>query len=252
MSAHNEVLPLATEPVMALVRHDESPELAIVRLAVERGGDVSAAMKTLYDLKVAEREHASRLAFADALARFQAACPAIPRTSKADIKTRTGTGYGYTYADFEQIAETIGPHLRECGLSFSFDSAVDGGALTCICRLRHVQGHSETSSFTLPTASASAMSEQQKVGAALTFAKRQALTSILGLALTDPDPDGAADPTTISEHDAANIEALIAEVGADKAKFLAYAGVAHIAGIREADKARVIAALESRRKRGTP
>ncbi len=201
-------------------------------------------------MAVTERDHSARLSFARALAAFQSQCPAVPRSSKAKIQTRAGTTFEYAYADFEQIVETITPHLRANGLSFSFDSEAEADKLRCVCRLTHIDGHGESSSFTLPTATASAMSAQQAVGAALTFAKRQALTAVLGLALTDPDPDGVADPTTIDEGQQADLRALVEEVGADMVKVLAYARVKDVSQIRVADLPSIVTALEARRLRG--
>ena len=227
-----------------------SPVLALFQQALDKGADGANAMETLYRLYTAEREHTARLGFARALAAFQAECPPVPRTSSAKIATKSGTTFSYAYADFEQVVETIGPHLREHGLSFAFDSEMGTDRMTVSCTLRHVEGHSERSTFTLPTATASAMSAQQAAGAALSFGKRQALTAILGLALTDPDPDGAADPSTITEEQAANLRALVDETGAKLPKVLAYAGAETVEAIRAADYARVVAAIESYRKRG--
>jgi hypothetical protein len=234
-----------------LVPADASPAVfALFSQALEKGAEGAGAMETLYKLYTAEREHAARLAFARALARFQSECPAVPKTSKAEIKTKTGTTYGYTYADFEQVAATISLHLQRNGLSYAFDTEAGNDTLRCICRLMHVDGHVEHSSFSLPTATASAMSAQQAVGAALTFAKRQALTAVLGLALTDPDPDGAADPTTITAEQAADLRALVNELGLPLPKVLAYANASSVEEIRAADYARVIKAVQS--KRGKP
>lgn len=223
------------------------PVFALFQQALEKGSEGAGAMETLYKLYTAEREHAARVAFSRALAAFQAECPPVPRSSRAEIKTRTGASYGYAYADFEQVAETIGPHLRKHGLSYAFDSETTDNALRCVCTLRHVDGHCERAAFTLPTATASAMSAQQAVGAALTFAKRQSLVAVLGLTIGDPDPDGAVDPTTITEDQAATILALVDEVKAPLAKVLAFAGAASVEQIRANDYARVIKALESKR-----
>jgi len=54
-------------------------------------------------------------------------------------------------------------------------------------------------------------------------------------------------PRPISEEQAANIEALIEEVNADKAKFLKWCKVAEIAHIQSKDYERVVKALESKR-----
>lgn len=225
------------------------PVFALFQQALDKGAEGAGAMETLYKLYSAEREHGARIAFAHALAAFQSACPAVPKTSKAKIITGGGSGgFEYSYADFEQIVETITPHLRENGLSYAFDSTTDGANLSCKIRLTHIDGHTETSSFTLPTATKSAMSAQQAVGAALTFAKRQCLVAVLGLALSDPDPDGEQDKTPVTESQAADLEALAVEVGADRVKFLAFIGVESFAAIPARDHKRALSALEAKRR----
>ena len=69
------------------------------------------------------------------------------------------------------------------------------------------------------------MSEAQKHGAALTYGKRQSLTSVLGLTTADDDTDGVergGKPDPITEGQLADLEALIEDVGADWQKFLAW------------------------------
>lgn len=223
------------------------PVFALFQQALDKGAEGAGAMETLYKLYAAEREHAARIGFARALAAFQAECPPVPRSSTAEITTRAGTKFAYKYADFEEIVRVIGPHLQRHGLSYAFDSSCERETLTCVCRLTHVDGHVERSTFSLPTTTQSAMSAQQAVGAALTFAKRQALIAVLGLALSDPDHDGAADPTTITEAQASDLWALVQELKLDPAKVLAYANAPDFASIRAADYPRVLKGVQSKR-----
>ena len=222
--------------------------LDLIQEAVAGRADV-AVIEKLVDLQDRMQRRSAELEFAEALAAFQDECPAIPRSSKAEIIMKSGGKFGYIYADFEQIVETARPHLRKHGLSFSFDSRVDDkGMLTATGTLRHVNGHSIASNFTLPTSSASAMSDQQRFGAALTFAKRQVLISVLGLSLTDPDPENEIDPTKIDEAQCATILALIDETQANIFKFLEHFSIEAVDGLLASDYRKAIAMLE--RKRG--
>jgi hypothetical protein len=220
--------------------------------ALEKGPEAVGALERLIDLHERIQRRNAELEFAGALARFQDQCPAIPRTSSAQIVTKSGGSYGYKYADFEQIVETTRPHLRANGFSFTFDAASRDGQLVVTGTLRHINGHLVTSSFSLPTsASNPGMSEQQKVGAAMTFAKRQVLCSLLGLSLTDPEADGQ-DPTKMSESQVANLRALLSEVDRDGktlARLLALLGVDRLedALARQYDAA--VRSLENKRGR---
>lgn len=197
----------------------------LLQTAVERGTPVEALEKlvALHE-RIAERE--AQMAFSNAMAAFQSECPSIKKSSSADIVTRGGGKYSYTYAELDEIARTINPLLAKHGLSYSWDSKVDAGMLTCICTIRHIAGHSTTSSLVLPVASQSAMSEQQKYGAALTFAQRRTLSSGLGLTTTDEDYDAPAiDRTPITTEQLLQLEDMIEDAEADRKRFLAFIGV---------------------------
>ena len=118
--------------------------------------------------------------------------------------------------------ETMRPYLRTHGFTVTFDGATDGAMLTVTCKLRHVDGHAETSSFQLPTKSKSpAMSEQHAYSGARSFAKRVTLADVTGITYTDPDPggdEGQHEPITADQ--AATLQAMIEDVAADWARFI--------------------------------
>jgi len=238
-----------TERPLALA--PDGGQLDLQRLfeqTLAQGAGSVEALGKLVDLHERMQRRSAELEFSRALVEFQATCPAIPRSSTANIATKSGGTFSYTYADLEQIVETIRPHLAAHGLSFTFDSVADGKALKCACTLRHANGHSITAGFALPTDSASAMSEQQKVGAALTFAKRQALVAVLGLTLTDPDPEGEANPSTLTKEQATALEALLAETGSDVEKFKKHFGIKFIADLRQTHYPEAVRMVERKRK----
>lgn len=200
-----------------------------------------------------EKDISARQAAQDfnaALAAFQAECGPIKKGSTAKIATKSGGSFQYTYADLDEITRHIRPILVRHGLSYAFDSRLDKDYLTCVCTVKHINGHSVPSTFTLPTANESAMSAQQKVGAALTFAKRQSLSAGLGLTTTDEDTDAAdVDPTPITEDQATVIDDLIKESGADRERFLDYIGAKSVAKIPASEYQRAVAQLK-RKKAG--
>lgn len=219
----------------------------MLQLAIEKGVGVDALEK-LVALHERVSDRAARTEFAAALSDFQKECPPIAKDSTAKITTRSGGSYSYQYAELDHIAAKVRDPLHTRGFSFSWDSSTEGKMLTAVCTLRHVNGHSEKASFTLPVDSASAMSEQQKYVAALSFAKRMSLVQVLGLTTSDPDTDGM-DPETISDDQASELQALAEEVRADDAKFLTYMGVKSYHEIRRGDLNKAVMALEEKRKR---
>lgn len=178
----------------ALVQQTEvATTLTVLQKAVESGMDADSLSKILdMQERILDRQAAQE--FADAVAEFQNECPLMQRTSTAKIATKSGAGYSYKFAALDEIAKTIQPVLHANGLSYSWDSTMDGTQMTVKCILKHRNGHREWAEFTCPIESTSGMSPQQKNASALTFAKRQSLTAVLGLTMTDPDTDGARTP----------------------------------------------------------
>lgn len=220
---------------------------ALLHLAVEKGTPV-AELGKLIDLH--ERLEARQAAkdFADAMAKFQAECPSIKKSSKANIVTSGGGQYAYTYAELDEIARTINPILAKHGLSYTWDTNADDKMLTVICTVRHINGHSISSSFVLPVESKSAMSAQQKYGAAQTFAQRKSLSAALGLTTTDSDTDGAsANPETINEDQQTVLGDLLKEANATPSRFFKYLGVTSLAEIRAVDYEHAKTTLERKK-----
>jgi len=225
----------------------------LMRLAIEEKVPVEL-LERLMDLHERVAVRNSRAEFFDALARFQDAVPSIHKGSTASIATKAGGKYSYTYAPLDAIAKAIREPLRTHGLSYAW-TVEDGtpGSLSVVCVLRHIGGHEERSAFPVPVDTAAAMSGAQKHGAALTYGKRQSLTSVLGLTTTDDDTDGVEVKVTvepITEAQAADLAALISEVGTDQAKLLAYYGAESLAKFPAAELERVTKHLEG--KRGAP
>lgn len=227
------------------------PVSDIIALAVSKDLDVDK-LQRLIDMKVAEEVRQARREFAAALAAFQRECPSIRHERTAKITTKGGGSYSYTYAELDVIARVVNPILAAHGLSYRWNAEVsaDGRTLHCDCVVTHEAGHSEASRFTLPIDNASAMSDQQKVGAAATYARRQSLTMALGLTTTDDDTDAAAvDPSPVTDDQATAILDRMAEVGVNETKFLRYMGVERVEQIRAADFQRAMNALQQKAER---
>jgi hypothetical protein len=91
----------------------------------------------------------------------------------------------------------------------------------------------------------------QAISSTVTYLQRYTLLAATGLtsAEMDQDDDDGAGPERITEKQAADLNALISEVGADKARFLTFIKADSIANIRASSYSAAVAALESKRKR---
>lgn len=122
-----------------------------------------------------------------ALAEFQQEVPTIHKGTK---------GYGYTYADLPAIFEVINPLLKKHGLGFT--------QLMQVNNLETIIFHCEsgerlTSLAELPQGiELKGMNAFQVAGSSITYFRRYALSSALGL-VTDKDTDAGGEQTPKKE-----------------------------------------------------
>jgi hypothetical protein len=116
-----------------------------------------------------------------ALADFQQEVPVIHKGT---------SGYGYSYADLPAIFEIINPLMKKHGLGFY--QAVNGTNIETT--VFHVESGEEIKSSTcIPQGVQLAkMNEFQVLGSAITYIRRYALSSMLGL-VTDKDTDASGE-----------------------------------------------------------
>lgn len=116
-----------------------------------------------------------------ALADFQQEVPVIHKGTQ---------GYGYSYADLPKILEVINPLLKKHGLGFT-QLINDTNLVTC---LFHVEsGETIESTTAIPqNVALKGMNDFQVMGSAITYVRRYAISSMLGL-VTDKDTDASGE-----------------------------------------------------------
>jgi hypothetical protein len=188
----------------------------LLEMAVERGADMDALEK-LMDLQERWEARQAERDFNDALASFQAQCPPIMKRREASFKGQ----HAYYFASLDDIMREIKPLLQQCGLTVSFSSDVQEGAITVRCRVAHGI-HAETSEMTVPTPSEMRVNDTQKMGAALSYARRYALCNALNIVVTDEDTDAAKLNDPISEKQVVQLSELLEQFSNSRqSKFLA-------------------------------
>lgn len=225
---------------------DDDPILALLSAAVDKGVPVET-MEKLVALHERMTAVKAAQAFNEALAAFQSECPPLPKSKTARIVPKSGASYEYDYCPLEVMVPIIREPARKNGLSFTWDTTVPAtGLLRVVCRVRHVLGHEEQSAIEMPLATASGMSEQQKVANARTFGMRLTLTSALGLVGVDaPDNDGGdSNPAKVTEEQADTLQARAEEVGVDVKAFLRWLRADTFAAVRALDFDTALRALE--------
>jgi len=193
---------------------DATP-LALIQAAIEHKADPSY-LSQLMDLQERFEKNEAAKGFASALARFQQACPIITRKRAAAFK---GV-HAYNYASLDDIMRVISPILADCGLSVSFSAGAtptDPPMLTATCRIR-CGIHVETAECTLPIPAEMRVNATQKMGAALSYAKRYALCAALNIVVSDEDNDAGGLGDTISEEQAITLGDMVEALPEDSQK----------------------------------
>jgi hypothetical protein len=245
---------VATREPGALAHADAMGDVrGLVMEAIKRG-DVDVAERVIALLeRGAERD--ARAAYFSALAAFQEACPPINKSANAKIATKSGAQFGYSYAPLEEIARTIRKPLADNGLSYRWtaDLSGNGKALLVTCIVRHVAGHEESSTFPVPIDEGARMSAAQANGAALTYGKRQSLTSVLGLTTADEDTDAVEreQPSAekVSPEQMRTLEKLLQETDTDTENFLRFYKVDAIAALPQSRFQHAVDTLETKKRK---
>jgi hypothetical protein len=126
----------------------------------------------------------ARASLYGALAKAQGAFPPIPKDRTVRVALKTGGSYTFSYAPLDTILREVRPALAANGLGIT--QTFDGERL--ITLLVHEGGGTIESVLALPRQGSS----WQEYGSAVTYARRYAITALLGIASEEDDDGNAA------------------------------------------------------------
>lgn len=113
----------------------------------------------------------------------------IEKTKKARVESRrTGTTYEYTYETLSDVITATRPHLAKHGLTVMQFPFIGRDSVTIRTRLSHSTGQWIENDL----AAMITMPDPQAVGSGIAYMRRYAQKSLLNVAATDEDDDGAA------------------------------------------------------------
>jgi hypothetical protein len=147
---------------------------------------------------------------------------------------------------------TLGEALSPHGLTARWNFGQEGEVITVSCTLTHEHGHSESVTLSAPPDKSGAKNPIQQIRSTTTYLRILTLEAVTGIATVEAnlDDDGnAAGIQYMSDEQAANLRALIDEVGADERKFLSYMQASSVEGIHASEYRRAVSALEAKRGR---
>jgi hypothetical protein len=160
------------------------------------------------------------------------------------------------YTLLETLNAAIVPVYTRHGFSLSFGTAdsplPEHYRVTCL--VSHIGGHSRPYHADVPADLTGLKGNPNKTrthafGSTMSYGRRYLTLLIFNVSLKEDDDGNKAGQETVSEEQIANIQALMTEVAADKAKFLKWAKVNALDEILACNYQAVIQALQDKRKR---
>lgn len=175
------------EPATEVANYGDSLLQVIAKAARDPNVDIDK-MERLLEMQERVAARQAEQEFAAAFAQMQ---PKLPYISARNAIVHSGKEIA-KYADWPSISRAIAPILCEhgFGLNFSFDNTAE--SVTVTARLKHVSGHTETNSVTLPSDKSGAKNQVQAVGSSLTYGQRYAGCPLVGVVIEGIDDDGEA------------------------------------------------------------
>lgn len=223
--------------------------MQLLQVAMSQGADLERLEK-LMQLQERWEANQARKAFDAAMSAAKAEIKPIVKNREVDFTSQKGRT-NYDYEDFAAIANAVDPILAKHGLSYRHRSKQDGKSLTITCRLTHRDGHFEEVDLSAFYDESGNKNGIQGIGSTATYLQRYTLKIALGLAATRKDDDGrrAGDQEQcITEQQLADLEAMISEVGANKAAFLKMCKVDSLEEMPARKYEEAVRRLEERRR----
>lgn len=186
----------------------ESPLMAAASLVQADGNmDVEKLSKLL---EMQERWDATQAkkAYVVAMSEFKKNPPEILKDKTVSYKQTS-----YNHASLGNVTACINKALCEHGLTASWQTGQVDEQVNVICKITHVDGHSEETSLSAAPDSSGSKNPIQAIGSTVTYLQRYTLLALTGLATYEQDDDGGEprdNKPDIPEMTATNKKALAA------------------------------------------
>ncbi len=248
LTLESEVLPEQGQILQAL---PAVTPMQMLQIAVEQNYDMDK-LSMLMTLQERYEASEAKKAFDKAMSGFRGEAVEIIKRQKAGFDHKSGGGRTeYSFADLADAVDAAVPALSKWGLSHDWSTDQgDGGLITVTCTLTHEQGHSKKTSLLASPDTTGSKNNLQAIGSTISYLERYTFLAITGLAAKGMDDDAKTVDTldTINEEKIADLEALITEVGSNKAAFMRYCKVTDFGQILAKNYRFAVQALEAKRK----
>ena len=168
----------------AVVKIDNAMPANLIELALKQKAPIEQLEKLLA-LQERFEDRQAKKAFLIAKSEFQSRCPILKKS-----KTVKFNQVNYNYIPLGEIANQIKGLLKECGLSYRWETKEDNGLISITCIVSHIDGHSESNTMSAKKDASGAKNEIQQIGSTMTYLQRYSLIGALGISTADMDMDG--------------------------------------------------------------
>lgn len=251
MSANQKTQPIQGEFVVkdeqSLAPMNRPPTVEdLMAKAIERGD--TETMEKLFSMRREMRTESAEMAFNAAMSKAQREMRQVGADA---VNPQTHSAY----ATYSALDKMLRPIYTANGFALSFNTADSPlpDSVRVLCEVSHEAGFSKSYKIDMPADGKGAkggdvMTKTHATGAAASYGMRYLLKMIWNVAIGEDDTDGNMPEETITEREAADLSALIQEVSADKAKFLAFLKVKEIKDIPAARYKAAVRSLEVKRR----
>lgn len=195
-------------------------------------------MERLFQMHAAAEARRAKTAFLAAFSMLQSELPAA---------VRAGTGHNNKkYARYEDLVETLRPHLKTHGFSLSHRVDTSGNQIKVTGILGHKDGHSEETQFSAPPDTSGNKTAIHAIASTISYGKRYVTLTLTGIATENEDDDAkaATAPETISEEQAMQLRELLEATSSNEQAFCAYMKVGRLSELPAAQYDRALATIK--------
>lgn len=219
--------------------------MAIIAAAASDQTVDVAKMTALLDMQERIMAKQAEIDFSAAMSRLSGKLAGVKISRTAGVSYKGEEAF--KFAPYEAIDAAIRPLLAEEGFSLSFNSdAREGGGAVITGTLSHAGGHSRKASLPLPLDNSGGKNNIQGMGSTISYGKRYTVGMLLNI-VTCNDDDGNGGDEFVSNEQAVEIDLLITEVKADKARFLKFIGADEVQKIKVKDYQKAVTQLNAKK-----
>jgi hypothetical protein len=173
----------------------------------------------------------------------------IKMQSEMSNIAKDSEGFGYKYTSLEKLIAHSKKVLFDNGLGYiQTNTSTDDGKVGVTTRLIHTSGEWVEDTMTAPLYKLAKMNEYQVAGSVITYFRRYALASMIGVA-SDEDMDVQGDVARIDNKQIGIINNLVNQSNTDLQMFFTAYDIKNLTELKASDFPKAVSQLEAKIKK---